>query len=94
MHKHDTVPLDPHCGCPTCTQYSRAYLHHLYRRGEILAARLNTWHNLYYYQALMQRIRDAIEADRYAAFMREFFTSAEGAGTAQAAWFGYGNAGT
>ena len=94
VHKHDTGPLDPHCGCPTCTRYSRAYLHHLYRCGEILAARLNTWHNLYYYQALMQRIRDAIEADRYAAFMREFFTSAEGAGTAQAAWFGYGNAGT
>ncbi|MBO9470918.1 tRNA guanosine(34) transglycosylase Tgt [Endozoicomonas sp. G2_2] len=94
VHKHDTGPLDPYCGCPTCTRYSRAYLHHLYRCGEILAARLNTWHNLYYYQALMQRIRDAIEADRYAAFMREFFTSAEGAGTAQAAWFGYGNAGT
>jgi queuine tRNA-ribosyltransferase len=92
VHKHDTAPLDANCGCPTCSHYSRAYLHHLYRCGEILSARLNTWHNLYYYQALMQRIRDAIEADRYTEFMRDFFTSPEGAGTAQAAWFGYGDA--
>lgn len=79
VHKHDTAPLDAHCECPTCTHYSRAYLHHLYRCGEILAARLNTWHNLHYYQALMQRIRAAIEADRYADFMRAFFGSPEGA---------------
>ncbi|MES1949221.1 queuine tRNA-ribosyltransferase [Salinisphaera sp. S4-8] len=91
VHKHDTGPLDANCGCPTCRNYSRAYLHHLYRCGEILAARLNTWHNLYYYQQLMQRIRTAIEADRYDAFMREFFTGPEGAGTAQAAYFGYGS---
>ncbi|MES1939862.1 Queuine tRNA-ribosyltransferase [Salinisphaera sp. T5B8] len=91
VHKHDIGPLDAKCGCPTCRNYSRAYLHHLYRCGEILAARLNTWHNLYYYQQLMQRIRTAIEADRYEAFMREFFTGPEGAGTAQAAYFGYGS---
>ncbi|MES1947109.1 Queuine tRNA-ribosyltransferase [Salinisphaera sp. C84B14] len=90
VHKHDTGPLDANCGCPTCQNYSRAYLHHLYRCGEILAARLNTWHNLYYYQTLMQRIRTAIESDRYEAFMREFFTGPEGSGTAQAAYFGYG----
>ncbi|ERJ20715.1 Queuine tRNA-ribosyltransferase protein [Salinisphaera shabanensis E1L3A] len=90
VHKHDTGPLDANCGCPTCRNYSRAYLHHLYRCGEILAARLNTWHNLFYYQRLMQRIREAIETDRYSEFMREFFSGPEGAGTAQAAYFGYG----
>ncbi|GAB3670156.1 tRNA guanosine(34) transglycosylase Tgt [Salinisphaera aquimarina] len=90
VHRHDTGPLDAACDCYTCRNYSRAYLHHLYRCGEILAARLHTWHNLYYYQGVMQRIRAAIEADRYSAFMREFFASPEGAGTAQAAWFGYG----
>jgi len=89
VHKHDTGPLDANCGCPTCSHYSRAYLHHLYRCGEILAARLHNWHNLYYYQALMQRIRAAIEADRYRDFMRAFFGSPEGAGTAQAAWLGF-----
>ncbi|MES1927289.1 tRNA guanosine(34) transglycosylase Tgt [Salinisphaera sp. T31B1] len=90
VHRHDTGPLDADCDCYTCRHYTRAYLHHLYRCGEILAARLNTWHNLAYYQRLMQRIRTAIEQDRYAEFMREFFASREGAGTEQAAYFGYG----
>ncbi len=89
VHRYDTSPLDSACACYTCRNYSRAYLHHLYRCGEILAARLHTWHNLFYYQRLMARIRAAIEADDYAGFMREFFCSAEGAGTAQAAYFGY-----
>ena len=89
VHKHDTTPLDPACACPTCRGYSRAYLHHLFRCGEILGARLNTWHNLFYYQTLMRRIREAIENDAYAAFMRAFFTGPEGAGTPQAAHGGY-----
>lgn len=89
VHRHDTGPLDRHCDCYTCRHYSRAYLHHLYRCGEILAARLNSWHNLAYYQKLMRRIREAIEVGRYPAFMREFFAGAEGAGTPQAAHGGY-----
>lgn len=91
VHKYDTGPLDPTCDCYTCRHYSRAYLHHLYRCGEILSARLNTWHNLRYYQLLMARIRGAIEVDGYAGFMREFFTGPEGVGTAQAAYGGYGS---
>lgn len=64
-HKDDKKPLDEHCGCYTCRHFSRAYLHHLHRTGEILGARLNTIHNLYYYQALMQEMRNAIEADQF-----------------------------
>lgn len=90
VHKHDTAPLDAACDCYTCRHYSRAYLHHLFRCGEILAARLNSWHNLAYYQRLMQRIRAAIDAGEYPVFMRDFFTGAEGRGTPQAAHGGYG----
>ncbi|WP_174875291.1 tRNA guanosine(34) transglycosylase Tgt [Vogesella oryzae] len=64
-YKADKLPLDEHCGCYTCRNFSRAYLHHLHRTGEILGARLNTIHNLYYYQALMQEMRDAIDADQF-----------------------------
>ncbi len=84
-YKQDLRPLDEHCDCTTCRGYSRAYLHHLFRCGEILAARLHTLHNLYYYQTLMRRIREAIEANAYPAFMRSFFASAEGAGAPYAA---------
>lgn len=65
VHKTDTRPLDESCGCYTCRNFSRAYLHHLHRLGEILGARLNTVHNLYYYQTLMREIRVAIEAGRF-----------------------------
>ncbi len=61
-HKADTGPLDPHCFCYTCRNYSRAYLHHLDKCNEILGSRLNTIHNLAFYQALMYRLRDAVEA--------------------------------
>lgn len=71
-HRTDTRPLDETCGCYTCQNFSRAYLHHLQRAGEILGARLNTIHNLHYYLQLMQEIRDAIEARRFGAFTREF----------------------
>ena len=70
-HRHDTAPLDPACGCYTCRNYSRAYLHHLDRRGEILGAHLNTLHNLHFYQQLMARARSAIETGEWAAFVRE-----------------------
>jgi len=72
QYRMDTGPLDPQCKCYTCQNFSRAYLHHLHRLGEILGARLNTIHNLHYYQELMQQIRAAIEAGRYAEFQDEF----------------------
>ena len=72
VHRHDSGPLDPDCACYTCEHYSRAYLHHLQRCGEILSARLNTIHNLHYYLNLMAQIRQAIEEGRFAAFHAEF----------------------
>lgn len=69
----DILPIDEQCGCYTCKNYSRAYLRHLDKCGEILGARLNTIHNLYYFQALMSRIRQAIEDDRYEHFCDEFY---------------------
>ncbi len=71
-HREDTGPLDPRCACYTCRHFTRAYLHHLHRANEILGARLNTLHNLHYYQELMGAIRAAIEAGRFAAWRREF----------------------
>ena len=71
-HKDDPRPLDPECGCPCCTNYSRAYLHHVVRAGEIIASMLLTWHNLHYYQELMQGLRDAIEAGELDAFVAAF----------------------
>jgi len=63
-HRADTRPLDESCGCYCCRNFSRAYLHHLHRIGEILGARLNTIHNLFYYQSLMTELRVAIEQNR------------------------------
>ncbi len=71
-YKDDPRPIDETCGCPTCRRYSRAYLHHLARVGEILGARLNTLHNLHYYQTLMRGMRAAIEAGTMAAFVERF----------------------
>jgi queuine tRNA-ribosyltransferase len=71
-HRSDTRPLDETCGCYTCRHFSRAYLHHLQRVGEILGARLATIHNLFYYQTLMAEIRAAVAAGDYAAFVRGF----------------------
>ena len=71
-HADDPAPLDPECGCPACTQYSRAYLHHLIRAGEILGAMLLTTHNLQYYADLMAAMRDAIESGSFAAFAAAF----------------------
>lgn len=72
-HKDDTSPLDEHCDCYTCNNYSRAYLHHLDKCNEILGARLNTIHNLRYYQRVMQSLRDAIEENRLEEFVAEFY---------------------
>ena len=71
-HRNDPRPLDEQCGCYTCRNFSRAYLHHLHRVGEILGARLNTIHNLYYYLELMREMRTAIEEHRFEAFRRQF----------------------
>ena len=71
-HKDDTRPLDETCACYACRNFSRAYLHHLQRAGEILGARLNTIHNLHYYLQLMQEMREAIEADAFAPFVQRF----------------------
>ena len=65
-YREDVRPLDEACGCHTCRNFSRAYLHHLQRINEILGAHLNTLHNLYYYQELMRGLRDAIQAGRLA----------------------------
>jgi len=72
-YRDDTGPLDPLCDCYTCRNYSRSYLYHLDKCGEILGARLNTIHNLYYYQTLMAGLRQAIEQGRYAEFVRAFY---------------------
>ena len=69
-HADDPLPLDPDCPCPACRDYSRAYLHHLTRAGEILGAMLLTWHNLHYYQRLMAEARGAIEAGRFAELVQ------------------------
>lgn len=63
-HAEDTAPLEQGCPCPACSKYNRAYLHHLVRSGEILGAMLMTEHNLWFYQRLMQGLRDAIGEGR------------------------------
>jgi queuine tRNA-ribosyltransferase len=73
-YKNDTRPLDTDCACYTCRNFTRAYLHHLHKVGEILGARLNTIHNLHYYQFLMQGMRSAIEAETFDIFTKEFAT--------------------
>ena len=72
-HRSDTGPLDPECSCYTCRNYSRAYLYHLDKCNEILGARLNTIHNLTYYQTLMQGLRTAIAAGGLEAYVADFY---------------------
>ena len=76
-HQADTRPIDESCGCYTCRHYSRAYLRHLDKCGEILAPRLMTLHNLYYYQWLMAEMRAALEARRFDAFAADFLAGAQ-----------------
>ncbi|PIB24588.1 tRNA guanosine(34) transglycosylase Tgt [Amylibacter kogurei] len=78
-HKDDPRPLDENCTCPACSNYSRAYLHHVHKAGEIIGSMLLTWHNLHYYQELMQGLRDAIAAGELDAFVAQFHaTRAQG----------------
>ena len=72
-HANDPRPLDEDSECPAASQYSRAYLHHLVRCGEYLAAMLLTWNNLHYYQSLMQEMRKNIEAGTFDAFVETFY---------------------
>jgi queuine tRNA-ribosyltransferase len=72
QYRDDIRPLDAVCGCYTCRNFTRSYLHHLQKVNEILGARLNTWHNLYYYLELMQALRGAIERGNLAGFVADF----------------------
>ena len=71
-YKLDDGPLDPECDCPVCRNFSRAYIRHLFAAEEILAMRLAVMHNLYFYNKLAQKIRDALDEERFAAFRAEF----------------------
>ena len=67
----DTRPIKEGCGCPACRHYSRAYIRHLLKAKEMLGMRLCVLHNLYFYNTMMEEIRDAIDAGRYASYMDE-----------------------
>ncbi len=71
-HADDPRPLDEECTCPTCTGYSRAYLHHVFRAGEIISSMLLTWHNLHYFQQIMDGMRGAIAEGRFAQWQAAF----------------------
>ncbi len=73
QYEDDQGPLDPNCGCYVCRTYSRAYLRHLFRSGEILSSMLNTHHNIAWYLNLMAQMRAAISQDRFEAFRKEFY---------------------
>jgi queuine tRNA-ribosyltransferase len=76
-YKDDTDPLEPECRCYTCRNYSRAYLRHLYLARELLAYRLNTIHNIYYYINFIKQMRTAIVADEFESFRRGFYSRRE-----------------
>ena len=71
-HADDPRPLDENCTCPACSNYSRAYLHHVFRAQEMISGMLLTWHNLHYFQDIMQGMRDAIAVGGFAAWEAEF----------------------
>lgn len=71
-HADDPRPLDESCTCPACSNYSRAYLHHVFRSNEMISGMLLTWHNLHYFQQIMQEMRDAIAAGTFEAWEKEF----------------------
>ena len=71
-HADDPRPLDENCACPACTGYSRAYLHHVFRAGEMISGMLLTWHNLHYFQELMASMRAAISEGSFEAFEADF----------------------
>ena len=72
-YKGDLMPIDPDCDCYTCQNFSRSYLHHLFKIGEMLGSRLNTLHNLFFYKKIMLEATDAIKNNNYLAFQRNFF---------------------
>ncbi|WP_157209809.1 tRNA guanosine(34) transglycosylase Tgt [Marinimicrobium agarilyticum] len=72
-HRHDTGPLDPHCDCYTCQNFSRSYLHHLDKCGEMLGAQLGTIHNLRHYQSLMAGLRAALDKGELESFVADFY---------------------
>jgi queuine tRNA-ribosyltransferase len=67
-YQNDPLPIDPNCDCPACRNHSRAYIRHLLKAGEMLGMRLAVMHNLYFYNTLMERIRDALDEDRFGEF--------------------------
>ena len=71
-HRDDQRPLDETCECPCCKNYSRAYIHHVHKAGEIISSMLLTWHNLHYYQLLMSELRDAIATNSLDSYVAEF----------------------
>jgi queuine tRNA-ribosyltransferase len=71
-HAEDSAPLDPGCSCPACKSYSRAYLHHVVKAGEIIASMLLTWHNLTFFQDLMRSFRQAVAGNNAAHFAQRF----------------------
>ncbi len=78
-HADDPRPLDQECSCPACSNYSRAYLHHVFRSNEMISGMLLTWHNLHYFQEIMQGMRDAISAGSFDAWQADFHaTRAQG----------------
>ena len=78
IHKKSDLPVDPNCACETCQHYTRGYLHHLDKTHEILGARLNTLHNLHYYQTLMRAMREAISNQCFDKFVDEFYAKFKG----------------
>jgi queuine tRNA-ribosyltransferase len=76
-YERDKVPIDPACGCYTCRNFSRAYLRHLFNAGEVLALRLGTIHNLFFYLTLMRKIRQSLEEGRFREFKKEFLAKRE-----------------
>jgi queuine tRNA-ribosyltransferase len=81
-HSEDPSPIDPECTCHVCANYSRAYLRHIFRAGEILASRLNTYHNLHYYLSLMDGARKAIAEDRFIEYRKDFYSRRQKMGAA------------
>ena len=78
-HQDDPRPLDEACSCPACRNYSRAYLHHVFRSQEIISSMLLTWHNLHYFQEIMEGMRRAIAESAFDAWQAEFHaTRAQG----------------
>ena len=71
-YARDSLPVDPECGCPVCRRYSRAYLRHLFKAEEMLAMRFAVMHNLYFYNSLMQRIRDSLDTGNFGGFRNKY----------------------